>query len=148
VRRRPLPPLLPLLLTSMMLVAALTTLAPVIGCDRGGCRCCGVPRVTLDWIVEIDAAPVPDPITEYPILIGVNVRVRSLENDGPAPDGLIVNLSVSPGSFVGGESELERSLVNGRTSATIQVDAPGSYRFSVTVEGEGRTASVIINVDP
>jgi len=68
------------------------------------------------------------------------------KNGSPAPDGLIVDLRVSPGSFVGGESEIEQSLLNKRTSATIQISAPGSYWFSVTVKGEGRTASVLINV--
>jgi hypothetical protein len=131
-----------------MLVVALTVLAPVIGCDGSGCPCCELPRVAIDWIIEIDSEPVPDPITEYPIFIDVGVTVRSLENGAPAPDGLIVTLNVSPGSFVGGESEVERSLVDGGTAATLQVDAPGSYRLSVTIEGQVRTASVIINVGP
>jgi hypothetical protein len=65
-----------------------------------------------------------------------------------ASDGLTVTLTVSPGSFVGGESAIERSLMDGRTSATIQADAPGSYRLAVTVEDAGRTAWVTIDVGP
>jgi hypothetical protein len=99
-----------------------------------------------DWIVEIDSSPVPDPITEYPIFVDVSVEVRSLENGTPAPDGHIVTLKVSPGSFIGGVSEVERSLVGGGTSATIQADGPGSYRFSVTTEGGGRTSWIIIDI--
>lgn len=143
MRRRPLPPQL---FTSLMVAAALTTLAPATGCDSGGCPCCDLPRASNDWIIEIDAGLVPDPVTEYPIFIDVDVEVRSLENGGPAPDGLVVTLTVSPGRFIGGGSEVERSLVEGGTSATIQADAPGSYRFSVTVEGQGRTAWIVINV--
>jgi hypothetical protein len=74
-----LSPLPQIPLTSLMLIPVLTTLAPVIGCDSDGCPCCDLPRITLDWIIEIDTAPVPDRITEYPILIGVSVDVRSLE---------------------------------------------------------------------
>jgi hypothetical protein len=101
-----------------------------------------------DWIIEIDAAPVPDPITGYPVFVGVGVEVRSLENGSPAPDGLVVTLTVSPGCFVGGESRIERPLVDGGTSATIRADAPASYRFSVTEEGAGRTAWIVIDVGP
>lgn len=129
-----------------MLVVALSTLSPLIGCDGGGCPCCDLPRAVNDWIIEIDFAPIPNPITEYPIFINVSVEVRSLENGTPAPDGQVVILNVSPGSFISGESEVERSLVGGGTSATIRADGPGSYRFSVTAEGGGRTSWIIIDV--
>jgi hypothetical protein len=129
-------------------VLALSLLVSLIGCDSGGCPCCDLPRAALDWIIEFELAPLPDPITEYPVFIDAGVEVRSLENGSPAPDGLIVTLTVSPGSFVGGGSEAARSLVAGRTSATIQVDTPGSYRFSATVEGQGRSAWIIIDIGP
>jgi hypothetical protein len=131
-----------------MLVVASVALAPVVGCDSGGCPCCDLRRGVHDWIIEIDAAPVPDPINGYPVFIDVSVEVRSLENGSPAPDGLIVTLTVSPGSFVGGGSQVERSLVEGGTSATIEADAPGSYRLSVTEDGAGRTVWIIIDVGP
>lgn len=131
-----------------MLVVAVTALAPAIGCDSGGCPCCDLPRAVHDWIIEIDSAPLPDPITEYPIFIDVSVVVRSLENGSLAPDGLLVTLTVSPGSFVGGGSEVERYLVDGGTSATLQADAPERYQLSVTVEGEGRTVWFVIDVGP
>ncbi|MEX1309729.1 MAG: hypothetical protein AB1Z65_04865 [Candidatus Sulfomarinibacteraceae bacterium] len=145
MRRRPLPTQLT---TALTLVAALATLAPAIGCDRGGCPCCDLPRGVHDWIIEIDAAPVPDPITGFPVFVDVSVEVRSLENGSPAPDGLVVTLTVSPGSFVGGGTQVERSLVDGGASATIRADAAGSYRLSVTEEGEGRTAWIVIDVGP
>jgi hypothetical protein len=131
-----------------MLVVASVVLAPVVGCDSGGCPCCDLPRGVHDWIIEIDAAPVPEPITAYPVFVDVGVEVRSLENGAPAPDGLVVTLTVSPGSFVGGESRIELSLVAGGTSATIRADAPGSYRFSATEESAGRTAWIVIDVGP
>lgn len=129
-----------------MLILVLAAVAPGTGCDSDGCSCCDLPRGVNDWIIEIDAAPVPDPITGYPILIDVDVEVRSLENGTPAPDGLVVTLTVSPGSFVDGEPVVERFLVDGGTSATVQADAPGSYRVSVTVPGAERTAWITIDV--
>lgn len=131
-----------------MLVLALTGLAPVVGCNGDGCPCCDLPRAVNDWIIEIDPAPIPDPITEYPIFIDVNVEVRSLENGTPASDGLIVTLTVSPGAFVGGGSEIQRSLLDGGTSATIQADGPGRYQLAVAVEDAGRTAWITIDVGP
>jgi hypothetical protein len=130
----------------LKLVVAMATLAPVIGCDGGGCPCCDLPHVQNDWIIEIHSSPVPDPITEYPVLVDVRVEVRSLENGTPAPDGQIATLTVSPGSFIGGQSVVERSLADGGATATIQADAPGSYRLSVTVEGAARTAWILIDV--
>jgi hypothetical protein len=143
VRRRPLPPHL---FRSWVLALALTTLAPVVGCNGDGCPCCDLPRAVHDWIVEIHSAPMPDPITDYPIFIEVGVEVRSLENGTPAPDGLRVTLTVSPGAFVDGGSEIQRTLVDSGTSATIQADGPGSYQLAVTVEDAGRTAWITINV--
>jgi hypothetical protein len=131
-----------------MLVVASVVLVPLVGCDSGGCPCCDLPRGVHDWIIEIDAAPVPDPINGYPVFIDVSVEVRSVENGSPAPDGLIVTLTVSPGSFVGGGSQVERSLVDGGTSATIEAVAPGSYRLSVNEDGAGRTVWIVIDVGP
>jgi len=130
----------------LTVVAAVATFASVIGCDGGGCPCCDLPRGVHDWMIEIHLAPIPDPITEVPVFIEFTVEVRSLENGTPAPDGLIVTLTVSPGSFVGGESEIERSLLNGGTSATIRADGPGTYRLAVTAGDDGRTAWATINV--
>ena len=145
MRRRPI---LPQLLTSSLLFLAITTLIPVIGCGGDGCNYCDLPRAVHDWIIEIDPAPIPEPITGYPVFIDVDVEVRSLENGTPASDGLIVTLTVSPGAFVGGESEIQRFLVDGGTSATIQADGPGSYQLAVAVEDAGRTAWITINVGP
>ncbi len=131
-----------------MLIVAVASLAPLIGCGGDDCPCCDLPRAVHDWIIEIDPAPIPVPITEYPIFIEVGIEVRSLENGTLASDGLTVTLTVSPGSFVGGGSEIERPLINGRTSATVQADAPGSYLLAVTVEDAGRTAWVTIDVGP
>ncbi len=129
MRRRPMP--LRLAKVSALLVA-LTALAPVTGCDDGGCPCCDLPRELNDW----------------PVFIEVAVEVRSLENGTPAPDGQTVTLTVSPGAFVGGGSEIVRALVDGRTTATIRAEAPGSYRFAVTVDGAVRTAWTLIDVGP
>jgi hypothetical protein len=130
------------------LLVALTALAPVTGCDDGGCPCCDLPRELNDWIIEIDPGPVPDPGNGFPVFIEVAVEVRSLENGTPAPDGQTVTLTVSPGAFVGGGSEIVRALVDGRTTATIRAEAPGSYRFAVTVDGAVRTAWTLIDVGP
>ncbi len=116
----------------------------LIGCDDG-CGC-DLPRIGRDWFIEIDLGSIPDNITEYPILVDVGVRVRSLENGDPPADGFVVALSISPGAFDNGLPEIELPLVNGRASATMRIGFAGVYELTVRPQGQETSTVTTFNV--
>jgi len=114
------------------------------GCSDG-CGCDLLPG-TRDWFIEIDVGPIPDPVPEYPTLVHVRVDVRNLETGALPPDGLLATLSVTPGTFDNGRSEIELPLVNGRTTAILEIDRAGVYELTVSLAGEGHAAHATFNV--
>lgn len=118
----------------------------VVGCGGdGGCGC-DLPCHTNDWHVDVTFGNVPDEIPSYPIFVDVTVNLLHLETGSAPPDGMMVTLSVSPGSFDNGLTEINQPLSNGRVSAVIQIDAPAAYRLTISIPGETRTVTVALNV--
>jgi hypothetical protein len=115
------------------------------GCDDG-CECCNYPRQAHDWVVDVFVGSIPEPVPAYPFDLEVMVEVRSLENGNPAPDGVVVHLSISPGSFVSGESVLEVSTVSGRATAIVRIPEAGVYELSVRPGSDAQTVRTTFEV--
>lgn len=83
------------------------------------------------WFIAIDVGRIPNGVTEYPILVDVEVEILNLDNGNPAADGSLVRLRVTPGSFDNDLPEIEKTLVDGQTTATLVISSPGSYDLEV-----------------
>lgn len=114
------------------------------GCSGGSG--CDLPTGVRDWLIEVDLGHIPQQVSEYPFFVDVHVQVQSLENGQTPPDGLLVHFSISPGSFSNGQTEIERPLVNGRQSATLKIDAAGSYDLTVAIDEDVRTVHTSFTV--
>jgi len=128
--------------TLIILVGLLGLL--LTGCNDG--RGCDLPSGGRDWLILVELGHIPGHISEYPFFVNVHVEVRSLETGAAPPDGLVVALTISPGSFSNGQTEIELSLVNGRQSSTLKIDTAGSYELTATIEGDGRSAHTTFTV--
>jgi len=114
------------------------------GCNDGSG--CDLPSGLRDWLIEVDLGHFPNEITEYPIFVNFHLQVSSLETGQAPPDGLIVILSISPGSFLNGQAEIELPLVNGQLSSTLQIDSAGTYDLAVAIDGDARTVHTSFTV--
>lgn len=132
--------------TKLMILACVSAGFLLTGCNDG-CGC-DLPTTGRDWRIEVTIGHIPSNIPEYPIFVDIHVQVWDLENGGVPPDGLMVALSISPGSFTDGQTEIELPLVNGRLSSTLLIDAAGDYELTVSIEGEGRVVHTNFNVGP
>jgi hypothetical protein len=120
------------------------TLIPV-GCDDG-CECCDYPRRANDWYVEIIIGAIPDPVPGYPFDLRVIVEVWNAETGGRAPDGLIVDMSITPGSFVEGGAEIQVPLTSGRATAFVRIAEPGSYELSVRPDSDSQSVRTTFQI--
>jgi len=114
------------------------------GCNDGSG--CDLPPGGRDWLIEVELGHIPSHISEYPFFVNVHLQVRSLETGNAPPDGLVVALTISPGSFSNGETEIQLPLVNGRQSSTLKIDTAGSYDLAATIEGDVRTVHASFTV--
>ncbi len=127
-------------------VVGFVMLVLLAGCGGdGGCGC-DLPQRGRDWFIDITFSHIPDEIAEYPFFVNVGVQITNVETGSPAPDGLLVKLSISPGSFDNGQPEIQRTLINGRVSATVQADDAGVYELGILFVDESVTANKAFSI--
>jgi len=131
---------------SVIIVVCISAMLLANGCGGdGGCGC-DLPRQTNDWLVDVTFGSVPNEIASYPIFVDVIVRFTHLETGDPPPDGMMVTLSISPGSFDNGVTEIDQPCTSGHVSAVITIDNPAVYSLGVSIRGEDRTVTATLDV--